>query len=132
MKYRNAKYNEIGTIDCEIEHPEYGWIPFTASPDDCEEYGRGIFDQTKESATPYDFESEEHLEKLKSRARGQRDSLLLELDQIVMNPLRFNALTEDEKQALAAYRQALLDVPQQPGFPKEINWPEKDENVSKN
>ncbi len=29
MNYRNAKYIANGLIDCEIEHPEYGWIPFT-------------------------------------------------------------------------------------------------------
>lgn len=29
-------------IDCEIEHPRYGWIPFTANPDDPEEHGRLI------------------------------------------------------------------------------------------
>jgi len=34
MKYRNAVYNQFGTIDCEIEHPEFGWIPSTLSPDD--------------------------------------------------------------------------------------------------
>ena len=30
MEYRNAKYNSFGSIDCEIKHPDYGWIPFTA------------------------------------------------------------------------------------------------------
>lgn len=30
-------------IDCEIEHPVYGVIPFTASPDDVEDHGREIF-----------------------------------------------------------------------------------------
>ena len=34
MNYRNAVYNQFGTIDCEIEHPEHGWIPTTLSPDD--------------------------------------------------------------------------------------------------
>jgi hypothetical protein len=34
MNYRNAVYNQRGTIDCEIEHPEFGWIPTTLSPDD--------------------------------------------------------------------------------------------------
>ena len=34
MDYRNANYNERGGIDCEINHPAYGWIPFTASPKD--------------------------------------------------------------------------------------------------
>jgi hypothetical protein len=30
-------------IDCEINHPQYGWIPFTASPDDTEQHGRELF-----------------------------------------------------------------------------------------
>lgn len=34
MKYRNAKRLADGRIDCEIDHPAYGWIPFTSAPDD--------------------------------------------------------------------------------------------------
>ena len=43
MQVKNLKYNQLGTIDCEIEHPVYGWIPFTASPDDCESLGKEIY-----------------------------------------------------------------------------------------
>lgn len=43
MNYRNPRFNAQGTIDCEIDHPEYGWIPFTATPDDVEECGRGLY-----------------------------------------------------------------------------------------
>lgn len=31
------------TIDCELEHPEHGWIPFTANPNDVEQLGRDVF-----------------------------------------------------------------------------------------
>lgn len=34
MNYRNAKTLVDGRIDCEIEHPAYGWIPFTADAAD--------------------------------------------------------------------------------------------------
>lgn len=34
MDYRNAKRIADGRIDCEINHPEYGWIPFTADASD--------------------------------------------------------------------------------------------------
>lgn len=34
MRYRNPRYAADGRIDCEIEHPQYGWIPFTADPAD--------------------------------------------------------------------------------------------------
>lgn len=43
MQFRNPAYNALGTIDCEIEHPVYGWIPFTASPDDVEQHGQDIY-----------------------------------------------------------------------------------------
>lgn len=32
MNYRNTKYTINNWIDCEIDHPVYGWIPFTANP----------------------------------------------------------------------------------------------------
>lgn len=43
MEYRNPTYNQFGTIDVEIDHPVFGWIPFTASPDDPDQSGRDIF-----------------------------------------------------------------------------------------
>lgn len=43
MRVRALAYNRHGTIDCEIEHPVYGWIPFTATPDDDMEHGRVIY-----------------------------------------------------------------------------------------
>jgi len=43
MNIRNPIYNEHGSIDCELEHPDFGWIPFTASPDDSEQHGRDIY-----------------------------------------------------------------------------------------
>lgn len=32
--YRNPQFTESGCIDCEVEHPQFGWIPATLSPDD--------------------------------------------------------------------------------------------------
>jgi hypothetical protein len=43
MQIRNPTFTASGAIDCEIEHPNFGWIPFTASPDDAEEHGRVIY-----------------------------------------------------------------------------------------
>lgn len=45
MKTRNPQKNAAGTIDLEIEHPTFGWIPFTASPDDTEAHGRELYAQ---------------------------------------------------------------------------------------
>jgi len=42
ITYRDAKTNADGTIDCIISHQKLGDIPFTASPNDCEDHGRKI------------------------------------------------------------------------------------------
>lgn len=34
MEYRNAKMLRNGMIDCEIDHPDFGWIPTTLASDD--------------------------------------------------------------------------------------------------
>ena len=43
MQVKNLSYNSVGTIDLEIEHPTYGWIPFTSSPDDNEPLGKELY-----------------------------------------------------------------------------------------
>jgi hypothetical protein len=55
--------------------------------------------------------------------RQQRDNLLAAVDRV--NPVRYATLTDQQKTELAGYRQALLDVPQQTGFPTDTSWPAK-------
>lgn len=58
-----------------------------------------------------------------TQARAKRDRLLaVSID--TMNPMRWETLTDFQKRAWRNYRQALLEVPQQPGFPRTITWPE--------
>ena len=58
--------------------------------------------------------------------RAERDmKLSSEVDAIAGNALRWAALDAETQSAWAAYRQALLDVPQQAGFPHDITWPTK-------
>ncbi|GHB32921.1 DUF4376 domain-containing protein [Salinicola rhizosphaerae] len=42
--WRNPVANPDGTIDCEIEHGRFGWIPFTASAADVEALGPALHD----------------------------------------------------------------------------------------
>jgi hypothetical protein len=57
--------------------------------------------------------------------RARRDGLLAsQVDPIASNALRWAALSDAERQAWADYRQALLDIPQQEGFPHNVAWPE--------
>jgi hypothetical protein len=62
-------------------------------------------------------------DRLTREARARRDTLLKEVVDAV-NPMRWESMTDGQKQAWREYRQALLDVPQQEGFPKTIVWPE--------
>lgn len=60
--------------------------------------------------------------------RQIRDNILATVvDPLVSNPLRWADLTADQQQAWADYRRALLDVPQQAGFPQNVSWPVKPE-----
>lgn len=126
---KNLKYSNPTntTVDMEIEHPEWGWIPFTASPNDTEASGRELYAKAIAGdlgdIAPYDGLSEEEM--LVSQLRTQRDNLLVELDAIVGNPLRWASMTEQEQGDWSVYRQELLDVPQQEGFPNDVTWPEK-------
>jgi hypothetical protein len=56
-------------------------------------------------------------------ARQTRNSLLYQLDR--MNPVWWAELTSQQQDELKIYRQALLDVPQQAGFPINTEWPTK-------
>jgi hypothetical protein len=54
VEYRTPAFNASGSIDVEINHPDFGWIPFTASPDDCEDHGRQMFADLQPEAAPYE------------------------------------------------------------------------------
>ena len=43
LNARNPMFNRNGTIDLELDHPKFGWIPFTAAPDDEQEHGRLLY-----------------------------------------------------------------------------------------
>jgi hypothetical protein len=63
---------------------------------------------------------------LAARVREKRDMILAtEVDAVSGNALRWAALDAETQDAWATYRQALLDVPQQAGFPKTHIWPNK-------
>lgn len=101
-------------------------LPFTATPNDTEEHGRDIFERAKKGEFGVIAEwTPPTTEQLAANARGHRDNLLSEVDSIVGNPLRWASFSETQQQSWADYRQALLDVPQQAGFPNTINWPTK-------
>ena len=89
MNIRNPKYNTDNTIDREMEHPVYGWIPFTASPDDVEHHGRQIYAQAvaQGGIEPYEPPAvDPEAERLQRIA--EIDRRLAEIDQESVRPLR--------------------------------------------
>lgn len=88
-----------------------------------------VVEAIKEMTLMTEEEVEAHInpipteEELAQQARWERDTLLSELDKVVTNPLRWNTLTKEQQEELSVYRQVLLDVPQQEGFPYDIEWP---------
>lgn len=108
-------------IDCEIEHPEYGWIPFTASLDDVEQHGRDIFSQLSQGVVDdYVPPLAPTIEEIAAEARAERDRLLVATDWT-----QAADVPQATRNLFAPYRQALRDVPEQSGFPTDIVWPTK-------
>lgn len=54
--------------------------------------------------------------------RRQRDELLRDTVDVI-NPMRWEDMTAEEQDAWRQYRQDLLDIPQQEGFPEAVTWP---------
>ena len=134
MEYRNAKYiNADGWIDCEINHPMHGWIPYTLDPNDTDMTVNNdellAAMATNGDVAAYVPPTQAELDAQTADAvRSERDmKLAIEVDPIAGNTLRWNSLTAEQQQAWADYRQALLDITDQPGFPYDVTWPTKPE-----
>ena len=59
-----------------------------------------------------------------AEVRTRRDALLAETDYLAMPDY---PLTEAQAEAVRAYRQALRDITEQEGFPRDVVWPDKPE-----
>lgn len=103
-------------VNTVVSDPDYaasqGWIPLP------EKVGRGwTFD-----GTTWDNPNKPTLEELAAKVRDDRDFFISSTDW---------TQAPDVPQALkdkwAPYRQALRDVPQQPGFPTNVVWPVRPE-----
>ena len=131
MNYRNANYISNGRIDCEIEHPVHGWVPYTVDPADTDMTinndallaAMTLADDVAAYIPPTQEELAALLANEERHARNKR--LRSEVDPIANNALRWAELTANAQAALGVYRKELLDVPQQAGFPKTHTWPNK-------
>lgn len=118
-------------IDVEINHPDYGWIPYTLDMSDTDMTinNNDLLSLIGTDFTAYVAPTQEELdEETADQVRSDRDyKLLTEVDPLVTNPLRWAELTSDKQAEWSQYRIDLLNVPQQSGFPNTITWPVKPE-----
>lgn len=63
---------------------------------------------------------EEKLKEAEDQARAKRDHLISKTDYLLTADYPISA---EDLEAVKTYRQALRDVPQQEGFPSDIEWP---------
>jgi len=112
-KYVQIDDGNIAICPCYV-HGEVD-APFKVIPHDNPE--------TVEVGTKWDGSNWVQTEDL---VRSKRDKLLVEqVDVVAGNALRWASLNTDAQDSWSAYRTALLDVPQQDGFPNSVVWPTK-------
>lgn len=63
---RNAVFTEFGDIDCEVNHPDYGWIKYSI-PKDSGIETQGLFLLAAQQAIPYSADPAVALEVLRQR-----------------------------------------------------------------
>ena len=130
-EYRNAVSfaADNSRIDVEINHPEYGWIPYSCNTFDTDMTinNDDLLALIGSDFTPYTPPTQEELDAKKALdVREWRDHLLQsEVDPIVSNSLRWADMSEDKQAEWAQYRTDLLNVPQQSGFPNSVTFPTK-------
>jgi len=133
IEYKNAQQLANGSFDCEVNHPEFNWIPYTVELNDVD---NSVIDSVElhqriteeDSFEAYVAPTAEELLELKiEEIRSKRNFILRStVDPIASNVLRWNDLTETEKAEIATYRTELLDITDQESFP-EVTWPTQPE-----
>jgi hypothetical protein len=110
-------------IDCQITVSQFGSevLPFTAMQNDIAEHGRVLFAELVDGKHgPIANYIPPSNDVLADKVRMQRNQLLAETDWT-----QAGDVPQTTKDAWAAYRQALRDIPQQAGFPVNVTFPTK-------
>jgi hypothetical protein len=117
-------------------HPERGYWESIGIPSEgtLAKYPDGTIEVTQRPSVLHTYvngdwqaPSQEEFDAYEAKnVRNERSIILaLEVDPVVSNPLRWASMSAEEQQAWADYRQALLDIPDQEGFPHNVTWPTK-------
>ena len=128
---RNARsMNAANTsIDVEINHPDFGWIPYLLTDYDTDTTidNDAVMALIGTDFAAYVPPTQAELDAAAAaQVRAERDNrLVTEVDPIVSNALRWADLTAAKQAEWTQYRTDLLNVPGQSGFPTDITWPTK-------
>ena len=121
-------------MDVEINHPQYGWIPYTLDPADTDTTidNDAVMALIGNNFTAYVAPVPPTQAELDAATavgvRAERDNrLVAEVDPIVSNSLRWADLTADKQSEWTQYRTDLLNITDQAGFPHSVTWPTKPE-----
>jgi hypothetical protein len=133
LEYRNAVFKSAdglaGAIDCEINHPDYGWIEYTIDPNDTDDTVSNSHLTTQMEANDdvaaYVAPTWEEIDAANAdKIRLRRNAMLANVvDPIVSNPLRWDGLTSEQQAEMRTYRDALLNVTEQETFPTSVTFP---------
>lgn len=122
----NAENTEF---EVEINHPEFGWIPYGLMPDDTDMTvdNSVLLGLIGSDYAAYVAPTQAELDaELSAGLRAERDQKLVEeVDPTVSNPLRWVELTDAKQAEWTQYRTDLLNLPDQAGFPNTVTWPTK-------
>ena len=126
---RNAQStnSENTSMDVEINHPQLGWIPYTINdfdPDDTINNQQLLSLIGSNYAAYVPPTSEEVIAEQAAMARGTRQEILSSfVDPYITNNLRWQSMTDAQRQTITDYRQQLLDISEQSGWPHNVEWP---------
>jgi len=124
---RNAKSIKSNntSFDVEINHPEYGWIPYTLHPEDTDNTINNDDIKTLIGSDYAAYTAPTDAEKAAEIRLERQFRLEDEVDPIVSNPLLWSDLGTSKQNEWTAYRTALLDITAQGTFPNSVSWPTK-------
>jgi len=130
-QFRNAVKDRLGDFDAEVFFEERNeWVLMTVSVYaihshfDVPALWQQIEDSGNFEVTPPKT-AEEIAANKEGHNRTERGFILsVIVDPVVTNPLRWAPLSQEDKDSVATYRQALLDMPEQSGWPVNAVWPD--------
>ena len=126
MNFFDAKWCDKShkAFDIKVEDKLYGIVPYTFilnSDIKSKIYLEieSLYNNGKLEIEEYDSSFDES--DLIASIRSRRNSLLTETDKYMTIDY---PISEDKKEMIKIYRQALRDIPFQKGFPHDVQWPE--------